>query len=209
MEYPLLFLDLETTGHDPVRRIGDHLVPWHEIIDIGALFVDEKDLSIVGKFSEKVTPEHPERCLPNLVNHYPERAARGEWDEAISLDAAIGQLFDFVRSYAAGTAAIPGGQNWFFDWNFLSVAFAWCGVSENTWKKHIHYTRFDTRSMAIQELLRPGEGYDPDAFSLRNGRLLERLGIPPEPEVHEGLNGALKSFEIYKKLRELRALRDS
>ncbi len=198
MNNSLLFLDLETTGHDPLKKVNGYLVPWHEIIDIAALLVEQKNLKVLGFLKTKVRPEHPERCLPNLVNHYPERAARGEWDEAVPLRHALDELLPFASKY--GTVAVPGGQNWFFDWSFLTVAFAWCDISESEYSKHLHYTRFDTRSMAVQELLRPGEVYDPAEFSIRNGRLLTRLGLEPEPEVHEAINGARKAFEVYRKL---------
>lgn len=199
--YPLLFLDLETTGHDPLARIGDHLIPWHEVIDIGAVLVDQEGLEVVGEFQEKVRPIHPERCLPDLVNNYKERAAHGEWDGALALPDAIRQLLNFAKS--RGTVSIPGGQNFFFDWTFLTVALAWCGISEGEWRKYIHYTRFDTRSMAVQALLDPGQIYDPQEFSMRNNRLLLRLGIEPEAEVHEAINGARKAFEVFRKLRAL------
>jgi DNA polymerase III epsilon subunit-like protein len=202
---PIFFIDLETTGHDPLKRVGDHLIRWHEIIDIGGVIVDQRTLLILDVFEAKIAPEHPERCLPHLVNDYPAREIRGEWDNACSLKVAINSLFKFIKRF--GTICIPGGQNWFFDWNFLSIAFAWCGISEEEWIKYLHYTRFDTRSMAIQELLTDNKVYDPDEFSIRTGRLLVRLGIEPEPEVHEAINGAMKSFEVYKKLRELRLLR--
>lgn len=202
---PLFFTDLETTGHDPLKRIGNHLIRWHEIIDIGGIMVDQKTLQILATFEAKIIPKHPERCLPNLINDYLARAMRGEWKDALPLETVIKLLFGFINQFHA--VCIPGGQNWFFDWNFLSVAFAWCGISEKEWRKYFHYTRFDTRSMAIQELLAVHETYDPEEFSLRNGRLLERLEIEPEPEVHKAINGAMKAFEIYKKLRKLRLLR--
>ena len=197
--HPLLFIDLETTGHDPLKRVHDHLVLWHEIIDIGALLVEEEGLTVVGKFEKKVVPEHPERCLPRLVNNYNERAKGGEWATAASLGVAINELLGFAGK--CGVVSIPGGQNWFFDWSFLSAAFAWCGISDGEWSKHLHYTRFDTRSMAIPKLLAAGEVYRPDEFSLRNGRLLTRLGLEPEPEVHEAINGAKKALEVYQCLR--------
>lgn len=201
--HPLLFLDLETTGHDPLKRVGQNLVPWHEIIDIGGILVDPERLSVVAEFEKKVMPAHAERCLPDLVNRYRERAARGEWLTGTILPVAIHKLLWFAGS--TGETAILLGQNFFFDWNFLSVAFAACGIEESEWKKFLHYTRLDVRSMAAQALLGPGEVYDPDEFSMRNSRLLKRLGIDPEPEVHEAINGARKSFEVYRKLRELRA----
>lgn len=200
--HPLLFLDLETTGHDPLKKVNGYLVPWHEIIDAAALLVEQENLEVVGFYRARVRPEHPERCLPDLVNHYPERATHGEWDDAVPLEHALGELLRFASK--RGIVAVPGGQNWFFDWSFLIVAFAWCNISESEYNKCLHYTRFDTRSMAVQKLLRPGEIYDPAEFSIRNGRLLKRLGLEPEPEVHEAINGARKAYEVYKKLRELK-----
>ena len=52
-EYKFCFLDLETTGHEPLRRVGDSLVIWHEIIDIGAVFCGE-DLKVITEFETKV-----------------------------------------------------------------------------------------------------------------------------------------------------------
>ncbi len=196
---PLLFTDIETTGHDPLKRVGDHLVLWHEIIDIAGILVAQGNLSAVDAIQFKVRPEHPERCLPNLVNHYPERVACGEWRDAVPLGYALGRFVTFACQL--GTPAILIGQNFFFDWNFLTAAFAWCGIPESEYKKCLDYTRLDTRSMAAQELLQLGEVYDPAEFSIRNGRLLARLGIEPEPEVHEAMNGARKACEVYRKLQ--------
>ncbi len=203
--HPLLFLDLETTGHDPLMRLGRMIVPWHEIIDAGGLLIDQRDLSIIDMFECKMKPGHPERCLPKLVNDYPERARRGEWDNAILLEAAIGRLLDFAGQ--TGVPAILAGQNFFFDWNFLMVSLALCDVTETMRDAAFHYTRLDVRSMAVDALLKPGEVYDPGEFSMRNGKLLARLGIEPEPEVHTGPNGAMKSLEVYRKLSQLRAAR--
>lgn len=211
---PFLFLDLETTGHDPLKRVCIKnsggaskyiLVPWHEIIDVGAVMV-KQDLTEMGEpFSLKVKPEHPERCLLNLVNDYPKRAVTGEWENAVSLHEALIRLFSWIQRTAPQQAvAIPGGQNWFFDWSFLVVAFAACGIIENEWRQYLHYTRFDTRSMAIQELWEPGTPYDPSDYSLRNDRLAKRLGIPAEPYPHEALNGAREALMVYRKLVELK-----
>ena len=132
-----------------------------------------------------------------------ERAARGEWKMARDLKSSLKDLLRFAIYWSI--PAIAGGQNFFFDWNFLTVAFAQCGISEEERSKALHYTCFDTRSMAMQALLKPGEVYSPDEFSVRNGKLLSRLDIEPEPEVHEAINGARKAFEVYKKLREIEA----
>lgn len=202
--FPFMFLDFETTGHDPLKREGDALVPWHEIIEIGALIADPMDFSVFGEFEQKVKPEHPERCLPDLINHYPKRAAAGEWDNSVTLAQGLALLFVWCKYSTPDGILVPGGHNFFFDWSFITVAFAQCDMDENVWRKYFHYTRFDTRSMAIQELWEPGTTYDPNLYSLRTDQLAGRLGIPPEPYPHLALNGARASFAVFKKLTELK-----
>jgi len=209
---PLLFLDIETTGHEPLKRFG-HLAltrdrkprtllePWHEIIEIGALWVDPHDFHVIQEFEEKIAPKFPERCLPDLINHYPERAARGEWKGVWSLEIVL-TLFlakcgHFERSHLVG-------QNFFFDWTFLTVALAQCGITEAEVSKVLHYKKMDTASMAVQALLGEGELYDPANFSLRSGRLQEVLGIKPEPLPHTALNGAYQAYNVFVKLQELK-----
>lgn len=200
--YVFGFMDLETTGHDPLKRVGDILIPWHEIIEIGVVVVDQPNLEELGEFNQKVKPEHPERCLPGLVNDYPVRAERGEWNDAYCLSETLEKLFHFFGQWEA--TIILAGHNFFFDWNFLQTAFAWCSVLEDKWRKYIHYSRLDTRSMGVQELLGPDEIYYPSKFSIRSGRISEQLGIEPEPHPHKALNGARQALEIYKKLYELK-----
>ncbi len=198
-QYRLCFLDLETTGHDPLKRVGETLILWHEIIEMGALIVDFRSLEILSEFEIKVSPKHPERCLPNLVNDYITRAQNGEWDHAYLLSAAISQFLYFCREYEGVNVLI--GQNFSFDWAFLNAAFTWCGIMESEWRKIFHYGRLDTRSMAVQELIGSND-YNPDDYSLRNERLSKLLGIEKEAYPRQALSGARQSYMIYKKLRE-------
>jgi len=201
---PFCFLDIETTGHDSLKRVDDVLVPWHEIIEIGTVFVNSQSLNICGEFEIKVRPKHPERCLLNLVNDYPERSLAGEWDNAVSLDIAINNFFGYCNKFKLPIFLV--GQNFSFDWLFLNIAFTWCGTYENGWQKYFHYSRLDTRSMAVQELFNPSRPYDPNDYSIRNERLAKRLNITQEPYPHKALNGARQSYLIFKKLREIRKL---
>ena len=61
--------------------------------------------------------------------------------------------------------------------------------------------------MAIQELREPGTPFNPDDWSIRSEALLQRLGLEPEPRVHTAINGASKSFEVFKKLEEIKRVR--
>src|SRR3989344_4713485 len=153
----LAFIDLETTGHDPLKNVDGTLTLWHEIIDIGAVFVDVMTHEPVGReYSMLIKPEHPERCLPNLINGYEERARHGEWDDAVSLRNGIWGLLVACRQFGSDIVPVPGGQNWFFDWSFLVPAFASVNITEEKWKRFISYKRFDTGSMGMQELWVPG-----------------------------------------------------
>ena len=201
---PFLFVDLETTGHDPLRRVGDALVPWHEIIDIGAVLVVQSNLRMMSTFDTKVRPEHPERCIPDIINNYPQRAEAGEWKYATSLQSALEELLAWIRAHVPSGVVVPGGQNFTFDWSFLTVGFAWAGIPEDTWKTYLHYARLDTRSMAVQTLWDPGTPYDPGRYSLRTDALPRTIGIAPEPVPHIALNGARKAYEVFRRLQELK-----
>ena len=200
----LCFLDLETTGHDPLKKYDKALIPWHEIIEIGVIIADPLKLNMLGEFEVKVKPDYPERCLPNLINEFTQRAINGEWDNAESLDDAIRQLFDYCRRF--NSLLILAGQNFSFDWSFLSVAFALCAINESEWSKLFHYSRLDVRSMAVQEFHNPKTQLNPAEYSLRNNIFSDKLGIPMESYPHKALNGARQSFMVYKKIKELRML---
>lgn len=205
--HPLVFLDVETTGHEPVRKDRNRaggLMLWNEIIDLAAVRYDPVQRKISGKYERKVIPQCPERCIRNIINHYPERALAGEWDDAVLLKDCIDGLFAFLREEPV---PVLGGQNFFFDWTFMTAALASCGYAERDWSDVIHYSRFDTRSMAMQELWVPGTPYQPNDWSIRNDLLVQRLGIEPEPPVHTAINGALKSLEVFQALEKLRGSR--
>jgi len=199
-EYIFGFIDIETTGHDPLKKVGNVLVPWHEIIEIGMVVADQPNFDKLGEFEIKINPQHPERCISNLINEYPKRAFNGEWNDAVSLNCALKKLFEFLGQWQE--KIIPTGHNFFFDWNFLQVAFVCCDILNEDLSRFFHYTRLDTRSMAVQELLEPNVIYDPREFSVRSGKISKRLGIKQEPYPHTALNGAMQSYKIFKKIRE-------
>lgn len=207
---PLVFLDNETTGHDPLMHLGSltdtevKLIPWHEIIEIGAIVANPKTFKILDTFEIKIAPRHPERCLSNLINHYPERAAKGEWDNAIPLYDAVQEFIAFCGKWELVHLI---GQNFFFDWGFWKVALTVCGITSEDIKKIIHYKMIDVASMAVQELLTSGECYDPQNFSLRSGLLQRQLSLPPEPEPHTALDGAFQAYSVFLELRKLRSNR--
>jgi hypothetical protein len=203
------FMDIETTGHDPLASvyISDSLVliPWHEIIEFGCVFAEVPGFDIKGTYAARIIPEYPKRCLPDLINHYPERAAKGEWDHAISLKTLLQGFFHMCGKLSdEGKILIPGGQNWFFDWSFMQVAIAQNGITDAEWQKFMSYKKFDTGSMALQALWDPTTLLDMSQYSIRSGKLQQALGIEPEPIPHTALNGARQAYEVFKKLSELK-----
>lgn len=203
--FPFLFLDLETTGHEPLKRFGDALYPWHEIIEIGGVIARQPSLEVIKDFHIYVRPEHPERGDPKAyaINHYPERAAKGEWDNAMILDTAIRLMFANVKSVTKKiTKCVLFGQNFTFDWRFLGAAFDWCDITEGELDEFFDYGRLDTRSQAVGKFLRPGQPYVRQDYSMRSGLLQKKLGLPPEPLPHTALNGAYQVYRAFKKLRD-------
>lgn len=215
----LAIIDIETTGHDPIQRItlnantiraDNVLIPWHEITEIGCVFASNPGLEKIYQVHTFVKPEHPERCDPATIpiTNFPERFKAGEWDSALSLNKAIWSLLmDCKRVGGDQAVAVPGGQNWFFDWSFLSVAFAWLDIPDAVHSKFLSYKRFDVSSMAIQELWDPREPLDMSDFSLRGGKLQHTLGIAPEPKPHLAINGARQAYDVMRKLNERKLLR--
>lgn len=211
----LLFLDIETLGHVSLRRAQIDERAWclysnHEIIEKGAVVADPVTREIVtgGEFEIKIKPTEAGEMLMDLetekITHYRARKNTGEWDGAVSLQEGMQKFLKFASQFGK---LVLGNQNFFFDWSFMIVARAVCGITEAEWGKHFHYGMFDTRSMAIQELWTPGTLFNPSEYSVREDLLCKALGIPPEPIPHIALSGAHMSFTVWKKLTELKEKR--
>lgn len=103
----ITLLDLETTGLDPTR---------HEIIEIGAVLLDQPHLNIVGAFEAKIKPTRMELADPEAlqVNGYNAE----EWAGARPAKEA---LEEFARRTEH---SILCGQNVSYDFAFLRKAYA-------------------------------------------------------------------------------------
>lgn len=163
-------VDIETTGLDASR---------HEIIEIGLLIFDPRNMQVVKKGNLFVKPEHPETgdFLAAIVNGYNEEA----WDAANNLKSAMA-VFS-----GATDGTILLAQNVTFDWSFIREAERKTGI-----RTHFDYHRLDLMSMVYAKT---GE-----ILSLKN--MCRRFKIEPEPDVHRALAGAEKAFEIYKEIME-------
>ena len=171
-ERPLAITDVETTGLHPDK---------HEIIEIGLVLADQKNGNILDTLDIKIKPSHIETASPRAleINGYkPE-----DWTRAISLQTAM-------KKYA--TKAKNGlfcAHNITFDWGFIEKAFQTTGASHS-----MDYHRIDLLTIAWRELGPKGL----DRLNLNS--IAEFLGVPPEPKVHRGINGAMTEYLILKKI---------
>lgn len=106
-----------------------------------------------------------------------------EWNSAIPLKEAL-------QLYAEKTkGAIFCGQVVSVDWGFLAEGFHKTGIAHS-----MDYHQVDIPSIAWAKLRHAG------IESVRLKTLCKYFGIPEEPQKHRALNGAMKEYEVLKKL---------
>ncbi len=166
--------DLETTGLDPSIQ---------EIVEIGLVLVDQSTLDILGTLDVKVKPEHIETAGQTALklNGYNE----ADWRDALSLTEAIAQYIAKTKDAIFCASPVT------FDWSFMEAAFR-----KTNLKHEMDYHRLDVFSMAWQTLRHT------DLQKFNGDYLLEFFGLEKEPPVHRAINGAMKDYEIFKKLME-------
>jgi DNA polymerase III alpha subunit (gram-positive type) len=174
-EKALVIFDLETTGLNPKA---------HEIIEIGALKVDQAELKVFEGFALKMQPYHIQTADPKAleVNGYsPE-----DWRNAFAQDVGIAEFGKWVKD------CLMLAQNITFDWGFLV----------ETWERYYFgtpfpgdYHRLDLASMSWFAL--------PNSESISISKIAERLGVHPEPKIHRAYEGAALNLRVLRKLREV------
>lgn len=171
----LAIIDLETTGLDAQKD---------EIIEIGMVLCNSRDFTILDTFDVKVKPEHPETGHPKAyeVNGYNEE----EWKDAVTLRQALILLTEKAQK------ATMMSYNVTFDSAFLQAAFSQTGVEDT-----MHYLRLDLMTLAWGKLPHSRMA----SWSLKS--VCTFLDIKPEPAVHRGANGAMKAYEVYRRLTEM------
>ncbi len=163
--------DLETSGD---------IFGVHEILEIGLVVFDQNTFEIIDTLNIKVKPEHIENAVPAALERNGYRPE--DWVGAVSLKEAM-------RLYGEKTrGAIFCAYNATFDWGFINNAFYTIGV-----KDEMDYHRLDVLSMIWNGTLRSKE-----SWSLKLA--CESLGVPPEPDPHSALNGAMAAYELFKKV---------
>ncbi len=169
---PLVFIDLETTGVNPLR---------HEILEVGCLVANGETFKKIEEYNAKVKPIHIETADPEAlkINGYsPER-----WGEAKELKEAIERL----AKIAPG--GIISGWNISFDWSFLERAFANFRISHG-----FDYHKLDVQSIAYSKLYGKGE-----VKKLGLRPVASYFGIKLA-EIHGAEEDIQMTYEIFKKL---------
>jgi DNA polymerase III epsilon subunit-like protein len=172
---PIAMTDLETTGD---------IFSVHEIIEIGLVVFDQKTFEILDTLNIKIKPEHIENAVPAALasNGYKEE----NWNDAVTLQDALSQYVEKTQN------CIFCAYNVSFDWGFMSEAFKQTEIPNHMSTRENH-DRLDVLSIAWQAGLK-----NSPSLSLKSA--CDMFGIPPEPEPHSALNGALTGFELFKKV---------
>ncbi len=167
---PLIVTDTETTGLNPLV---------HDLIEIGAIYVNQETMEEEDRFEAKIKIQHPEMADEKAlqVNGY----TREMWASAKELPTVVR---DFNEWAAEG---IMVAQNVAFDYTFCMEAFRRCKVLSK-----LDYHSIDLPS--IVWFLYP----DRKHTGLRSVAI--DLGIPPEPKIHRAVNGAETCYRILRKL---------
>lgn len=166
----LCITDLETSGLDSCT---------YEILEIGAVMIDTERKEILAIFDKKIAPTKPVDEDAAHVNGYLEV----QWEGAGSLAEVFAEFAEFAK----GSTLMA--QNVSFDWGFLQQAEKTTGIT-------LPFSRHKVDLVTLAWLKVPP--YTLRSYSLKN--LCAYLNVPPEPDVHRSLNGAMAAYECYKKL---------
>lgn len=166
----LLFVDLETTGLD---------LDKHEIVEIGCLIVDGKNLRVKKKYHSKVKPKHPETASKDglEVGGY----NKNDWKDAKTLKVVLKEVADLSSN------AMPTGWKVDFDWSFLEKAF-----KEEKIKHSFDYHLIDVLTLAYKHFRNKKE---PEGLGLRKVAPHFEVEIP---EQHGAMVDIQATYEVFK-----------
>ena len=173
-ERKIAMTDLETSGDVP---------GVHEILEIGLVVFDQKTFEIIDTYNQKVKPLHIENAVPAALAHNGYK--KEDWKDAIN-------LVETMKVYGEKTKdCLFCAYNVSFDWGFINEAFYRSKLPNSMSTKENH-DRLDVLSIAWAKGLKDGT-----SLSLKTACQL--FGIPPEPEPHSAINGAMTAYELFKK----------
>ncbi len=170
----IALIDIETTGLSPLK---------HEIIELGLVIFDSRTFEILEEWNTKVKPLYPENIDPKAqaLNGFNEE----DWQDAPDI---IPVLMEFIEKTKG---CIFMAYNVSFDAGFLEYQ-----LEKYEMKHEMSYQKMCLMSMAF------GKVPHDKVFSWSLRTICTYLGIVPEPKIHRGANGALKGYEVYRKLMQ-------
>jgi len=168
--------DLETSGD---------VFGVHEILEIGLVVFDPNTFDILDTYCQKTKPLNIDNAIPRALeyNGYNEK----DWQDAVSLGEAMKVYADKTKE------CIFCAYNVAFDWGFINDAFRRTEVFDpmSTLENH---DKLDLLSIAWEKGLK-----NEQSFSLKTA--CEFFSVPPEPNPHNALNGAMTAYELFKKIK--------
>lgn len=171
----LVFLDLEMSGLD---------VLVHEILEIGMVIVDQRNLEVLDQKSIKVKPANLQNADPVALEMI--KFNNADWANSVEITTAL----NIVNNLAEESMLI--GWNIAFDWSFLGLAF-----ERNRIKPKFDYHFLDVISLAYIYFKSKNK---PLKLSLRS--VARDLGIKVS-DVHGALTDAYATYEVYKVLSQI------
>jgi len=174
----LTFIDTETTGLDLLN---------HEIIEIAMLQIDVDKNFHYGQmtcFESKIKPRFIKRASPTAlkINGY----TTEKWRKAKKPFDVLPTVFNWINR-----SDMLVGQNLIFDYNFINALF---DREQSPRPKYPKY--YDTKHMA-EKLVQAGE-----LKRTALDYLCENYNIPTVGRAHTALTDVMRTFELFKKLRE-------
>lgn len=171
----LLFVDLETTGLNP---------DVHEIIEVGCLLVNGKNLKVISEYSAKIKPKHINTATPKAIEvsgYIPLL-----WENAKSEEEVLGDLVRLAPN------AIVVGWKVDFDWWFLEHAFERHRISYD-----FDYHLIDVIPLAYA-YFRKREGIN--GLGLRKVAAYFKIKME---EQHDALGDIKGTYRVFKKLMSI------
>jgi DNA polymerase III epsilon subunit-like protein len=173
----LTVLDTETTGLDLLK---------HEVIEVGMMKVHvDKNFnhSKVECYEAKIKPRYIKRASPQAlkVNGY----TTNKWRSAVKFADISGNIKEWIDQ-----SDYLIGQNLLFDYNFINAMFDRDNIERPVYPRY-----YDTKWMA-DKLIKEGK-------LKRSGLdyLCENYNIPILGRAHTALTDVLRTYELFKRLR--------
>lgn len=177
----MIVVDVETTGIDANKC---------SLASIGAIDFNHPENTFYGECRVWTGAHISEEALK--VNGFTELSLHdlNKYTEATLIQAFL----DWIMKADEHTV---GGQNPFFDTDFLRAAAHRAGIEFNLPKRVIDLHSICYAHMIMKGLTPPISGHRTD---INSDFIMKYVGLEPEPKPHVGINGAIWEAEAFSRL---------